>query len=48
MSYTSRPRTTSESLTIDDDSNKVHHSDLVVDEIRENPAGRDEHHLEEE
>lgn len=28
-----------------DDSNKVHHSDFVVDEIRENPSGRDAHHL---
>lgn len=28
-----------------DDPNKVHHSDLVVDEIRENPEGRDVRNL---
>ncbi|WP_170864865.1 lamin tail domain-containing protein [Halogranum amylolyticum] len=33
---------------MNDESNKVHHSDLVVDEIRENPSGRDERHLEQE
>jgi hypothetical protein len=33
---------------MDDDPNKIHHSNLVVDEIRENPAGRDERHLEQE
>ena len=33
---------------MDEDPEKIHHSELVVDEIRETPAGRDERHLEEE
>lgn len=33
---------------MDDDPDRVHHSDLVVDEIRENPPGRDSRHLDEE
>ena len=31
-----------------DTADKVYHSDLVVDEIRDNPAGRDVKHLDEE
>lgn len=37
-----------EGWTMDDDPNKIYHSDLVIDEIRENPPGRDESHLEQE
>ncbi|WP_254546964.1 lamin tail domain-containing protein [Halomarina pelagica] len=29
-----------------DEPNEIHHSDLVIDEIREKPSGRDERHLE--
>lgn len=31
-----------------DDPNAVHHGDLVVDEIRADPPGRDERHLDDE
>lgn len=34
--------------TMADDPNAIHHSDLVVDEIRENPVGPDERHLDQE
>lgn len=33
---------------MDDDSNRIRHSDLVLDEIRENPPGRDARHLDQE
>ncbi|XVH33363.1 lamin tail domain-containing protein (plasmid) [Haloferacaceae archaeon DSL9] len=33
---------------MEENGRKVRHSDLVVDEIRENPPGRDERHLEQE
>ena len=33
---------------MDDDPETLHHSDLVIDTIRENPAGRDARHLDEE
>lgn len=46
--FTPSSRTTDEDITMADESNKVHHSDLVIDEIREDPSGRDDRHLEQE
>jgi hypothetical protein len=31
-----------------DDPNEIHHSALVIDEIRDNPPGRDRRHLDQE
>ncbi|MFB6170475.1 MAG: lamin tail domain-containing protein [Haloarculaceae archaeon] len=31
-----------------DDRDTIHHSDLVVEEVRENPPGRDDRHLDRE
>ena len=33
---------------MEDDRSKIHHSDLVIDEVRENPPGRDDRHLDQE